>query len=404
MRSPAVMEPVATSSPAPTAAGLLYISSSGHSGSTLLDVLLGNHPSISSLGEVNRLSISPYTRICACGTVVARCTFWNGIAEAVAERIGAPQAVTWDTFLVDVPPAKVLFRLPTRFESELEIGGPPSDALREEFRRVGVELSPSTQTGRSAGARETGWWVRDETGASKYLVRKERDELSVYPQLKNWKNPFRAPSLLELGLVSGSRRLMHAFAHVSADVRQQMACARNSWVLADAIASRAGTPWIVDSTKRAARLKLLYLARPESFRVAYLIRDGRAVVASAVRRTGVTVGEAARRWMTENERIRLVTRSIPARQQYRLSYEGLCADPAGTLRGLCGFLGLPFDPAMLSLWSRTVHSIPGNPMLFNRERRAIARDDRWRRELSAADLATFERIAGRFNRGLGYDG
>jgi hypothetical protein len=41
-------------------------------------------------------------------------------------------------------------------------------------------------------------------------------------------------------------------------------------------------------------------------------------------------------------------------------------------------------------------------MLFAKSRRQIARDERWRRELSEADVETIERIAGRMNREFGY--
>jgi sulfotransferase family protein len=388
--------------PAAATSRLLFLASSGHSGSTLLEVMLGNHPLVSSVGEVHRLSIYPYTRMCACGEVIARCAYWNDIAAAVAQRLGAPTAVTWDTFLLDMPPSKPLFRLPRRFQAELERGGAPSDGLRDEFRRAGVELSASVRTGRGAGVRETGCFVRDDGHDRKFLVRHERDELSVYLELRHWKNPFRLPSLLDLAVVSGSRRLTRALAHISAEVRQQLACAANSWLLNDVIASTAGTPWIVDSTKSPARLKLLQLERPDALRVACLVRDGRAVVASAVRRTGITVEKAARIWVLENKRIDLVTRTIPAHHRHRLSYEAFCADPAAVLKGVCAFLALPFDPGMVALWTRPIHSIPGNPLLFNRERRTIAVDERWRRELSANDLEVFNRIAGPLNRRLGY--
>jgi hypothetical protein len=57
---------------------------------------------------------------------------------------------------------------------------------------------------------------------------------------------------------------------------------------------------------------------------------------------------------------------------------------------------------MLKLWERPVHNIPGNPMLFQKSKREISRDDRWRRELSAADIDAFEAIAGTMNRSFGY--
>lgn len=58
---------------------LLYISGSGHSGSSLLDVLLGASGDMSSTGELHRLSLNPSTRQCACGETLERCAFWSGV-------------------------------------------------------------------------------------------------------------------------------------------------------------------------------------------------------------------------------------------------------------------------------------------------------------------------------------
>jgi hypothetical protein len=57
---------------------------------------------------------------------------------------------------------------------------------------------------------------------------------------------------------------------------------------------------------------------------------------------------------------------------------------------------------MDTLWQRPIHNIPGNPMLFNRTRRTVSQDDRWRRDLSQRDIETFDRVAGRVNQSFGY--
>lgn len=41
---------------------VVYIASVGHSGSSLLDALLGKHPQIAGTGEIHRLTITPDTR------------------------------------------------------------------------------------------------------------------------------------------------------------------------------------------------------------------------------------------------------------------------------------------------------------------------------------------------------
>jgi hypothetical protein len=61
-------------------------------------------------------------------------------------------------------------------------------------------------------------------------------------------------------------------------------------------------------------------------------------------------------------------RRLPART-YRLRYEDLVADPAGTLEPLFGFLGLAWDPALLSAVFTTAHDRgPGDPYVYFTDR------------------------------------
>ena len=50
------------------------------------------------------------------------------------------------------------------------------------------------------------------------------------------------------------------------------------------------------------------------------------------------------------------------------------------------------------------HNLGGNPMRKRADERSIRLDEAWRRSLDRAVLDTFERIAGRLNRGFGYEG
>jgi len=62
---------------------LIYIAGSSYSGSTLMDLILGSHPAVESLGEVKKI---PFVQAsmdkgapakCNCGSTVAECTFWQ---------------------------------------------------------------------------------------------------------------------------------------------------------------------------------------------------------------------------------------------------------------------------------------------------------------------------------------
>ena len=92
-------------------------------------------------------------------------------------------------------------------------------------------------------------------------------------------------------------------------------------------------------------------------------------------------------------------RTLPHGSYIHVRYEDICRYPAETMRTVCSFLNVPFTPEMLAFRQGTPHIIGGNPMRSRKEDK-ITEDKRWEQQLSAEDLATFERIAGKLNRKL----
>jgi hypothetical protein len=65
---------------------VLYIIGAGHSGSTLLDIAIGQHPSVMSVGELAHLPKAwDRQALCACGEAVGDCPFWTGVLGNRAE-------------------------------------------------------------------------------------------------------------------------------------------------------------------------------------------------------------------------------------------------------------------------------------------------------------------------------
>jgi hypothetical protein len=67
----------------------IFICCSGHSGSTLLDLLLGSNSKISSLGEIIQLpkNISLNT-LCTCGHPVRSCQLWKKVVSDLNRKLG----------------------------------------------------------------------------------------------------------------------------------------------------------------------------------------------------------------------------------------------------------------------------------------------------------------------------
>ena len=65
---------------------LIYVASNGRSGSTLLDLLLGAHPDVWTLGEAQMLDMELHTPAgpCGCGVPVVDCPYWKSVLSEVA--------------------------------------------------------------------------------------------------------------------------------------------------------------------------------------------------------------------------------------------------------------------------------------------------------------------------------
>lgn len=71
---------------------VVYVTGAGHIGSTILDIVLGNHPHIQGVGEVSKVHRSGWVvdtrRKCACGASVAECAFWPRVRARWAAALG----------------------------------------------------------------------------------------------------------------------------------------------------------------------------------------------------------------------------------------------------------------------------------------------------------------------------
>jgi hypothetical protein len=69
---------------------VLYIMGYGHSGSTFIDTVLGNHQDIESVGELSNLHRDAWQdgKLCACGQRGNICPFWSKIRQTWTRRCG----------------------------------------------------------------------------------------------------------------------------------------------------------------------------------------------------------------------------------------------------------------------------------------------------------------------------
>ena len=139
----------------------------------------------------------------------------------------------------------------------------------------------------------------------------------------------------------------------------------------------------------------------------HIVRDGRDLAASHL----VTVpwgftsaAEAARGWVSVVQRPPTVA---PAGRYLEVRYEDVVTAPERSLRRIVDFLELPWSDSVLEHWKipHTLFDAPwGHPAAEAAARPlSDAQVGRFRKDLSAEQIAEFETIAGRQLQRLGYD-
>jgi len=168
------------------------------------------------------------------------------------------------------------------------------------------------------------------------------------------------------------------------------------------------TPWFV------RRLLLLHALWPTA-RFVHLIRDGRDVCLSMADWSGAhqnhprvfptwqndSVLTAALWWELHVRLGRQAGNSLGPELYYELRYESLVRNPAEECAGLCAFLGLPYDDAMLRFHEGRTKADPA--LDAKRAWRPLTPGLRdWRSQMPGEDVERFEAAAGELLDELGY--
>jgi len=301
----------------------VFICSAGHSGSTLLDMMIGSHSDAESVGELIHLPMDmALNRECACGSAMRECNLWPEVMHRMGvDSIGNPYALNLGYAIAMVGDTKrtsMLHKILTR----------PKIALRYLQLRFSLPFLGSLTPGFTQGISNT---------------------LAVY----------------------------------------------------DHVRTVTGKSVIVDSTKHYIRAASLYLAQPEKTRIVILVRDGRGVFYSGLKR-GFGRSFSLRAWHNQYKRaFELLDIHVPESHRMLLHYEDMVTDTERTISELCDFLGIEFEPSMLNFRAVVHHNVNGNDMKFT-STSELCLDEAWKTKLEPADRDYFEQRAGQLNRRLGY--
>jgi hypothetical protein len=146
---------------------------------------------------------------------------------------------------------------------------------------------------------------------------------------------------------------------------------------------------------------------PEA-RFVHIIRDGRNVALSylEVDFGPTTVEGAALRWRRHVTSGRKTGRKLGPDRYREVRYEEILDEPEKTIRELCAFLDVAFDPRMLRYYERTEDLYAGKPP--PKHHRNLAKPPTkgmrdWREQMPPTHVAAFESLAGDLLDELGYE-
>ena len=131
------------------------------------------------------------------------------------------------------------------------------------------------------------------------------------------------------------------------------------------IASKSCADVIIDSTKTiywiSSMLRLKELKKEFDIYLLHLVRDGRAVLNSYLRkRKRMTLEDISQLWLKRVTNNEFFFKNFSRGKKIQLAYEELATKPQATTQHLCNFLGIEFIPAMLKYWEYEHYMISGN--------------------------------------------
>lgn len=141
-------------------------------------------------------------------------------------------------------------------------------------------------------------------------------------------------------------------------------------------------------------------------RFVYLVRDPRAVVRSMNNIAFFPDDSVinAHNWkVAATEGWKRLCRSVDPDKRFVLRYESLVSEPDESLRALCTFLAVPFEPDMLDFHERSSSALPQKIRTPNIRKSVDPSSlDKWRDELSDDEVAAIERVCGSPMKHFGY--
>jgi len=319
-----------------------YILAASHSGSTLLSMLLGSHPQIATIGEIN---LSPkamgdlYRYRCSCGEFIRQCHFWQKVKQGMACR----------GFEFDLARAGTDYRTVESHYARRLLCPMHRGKTLESFRDAALGFSPT--------------WRKQLPGI-------HRQNAALASTVSEITKAEVVVDSSKIGL-----RLKYLLRNPELDAK------------------------VIRLIRDGRAVALTYMD-PTEFADAKdpVLRGGGSGGQRENER--LPMAQAAYQWQRCNEEAENVLCCLDTSQWIEVRYEELCRDTEKTLSRLQQFLDV--GPGIHPWEFRTVEQhVVGNGMRLDSTSQ-ISLDERWKSTLTENDLRIFDRVAGESNRRYGY--
>lgn len=310
---------------------LVYVIAQGHTGSTLLDCILGTHPGFVSSGELRYLNWQllrtqgvkasvKAQNICTCEEDFRDCAYWSQVFTDLKNKTGSDivaNPLSFDTAYFN------------QFSYQNRGGKKPSylDKIKAFLVREWLEKGYSHKT-------------------MQYLE----------PKLKTW--------------------------------------LRNNWTLYQSMAHVANKPVVVDSSKHLTIALLLQQYQPEQVSLLFLHRSAEGFVASRKkwakkRNKPFNLHQTIAEKDKFEKRVEKYKKNIPNLRFLDIEYEHLAESPATVINKVAAHVNLkpPIGQSNEAFYINPSeqHIVAGNPMRY-RGKQQVMYDDRWKKELTDDEL------------------
>ncbi len=329
----------------------VYIAGRGHSGSTLLTLLLARHPKVAAIGELANLSLqmardesTRWVGRCSCVERPFECDVWGKVLREIGEEEG-----------VDLEKHPFSWKIS-------DVG------MEEEFRHTAFIRVPFV-------------WARNRC--------------------------WRLLRYLQYLSPAGIKQLFGFY-------KPQKTWAENRSTLVTKFATVCNVDATIDASKDPLDMLDIFYNATVPVKIIFLTRDCRGNVWSMLKRLAAgerrseRVVSASREWVQVNGRIWRLVSDLPKSNWLHIRYEDMCSHPDETMKSLFEFIGLDsFDvsgvPSGPEGGADHGHTVGGNRIRFSNEKLNIREDRAWREKLTAEELDLIVKIAGPLARDLGYD-